>query len=63
MGKKITIFTLSTPTFNNIRAASALPYHLMKGAEENENVQFKIYSFNINKLRYFRRVYNFLACV
>lgn len=47
---EISFFTLSTPTFNNIRVASALPYHLIKGAKENENVHFKIYSFNINNI-------------
>ena len=42
---KIALLSLSTPTYNNIRAASALPYHLMIGDQEH---QFKIYSFDIN---------------
>ena len=44
---KIALISLSTPTYNNIRAASALPYHLMLGSQEH---QFKIYTFNINKI-------------
>ena len=36
MKKKIALISLSTPTFNNVRAASALPYHLIKGANERE---------------------------
>lgn len=47
---KICLITLSTPSFNNVRAASALPYHLILGAKENVNVDFEIYSFNINNL-------------
>ena len=42
---KIALISLSTPTFNNVRAASALPYHLIDGCKEH---QFKIYSFDIN---------------
>lgn len=44
---KIALISLSTPTYNNIRAASALPYHLMYGVQE---LQFKIYSFDINHI-------------
>ncbi|MDY4218227.1 MAG: glycosyltransferase [Prevotella sp.] len=47
---KITLISLSTPTFNNVRAASALPYHLIKGMQQQGNVSFDIYSFNINNL-------------
>lgn len=47
---KITLISLSTPTFNNVRAASALPYHLIKGMQQQGNVSFNIYSFNINNL-------------
>lgn len=45
---RIALISLSTPTFNNMRAASALPYHLMLGAEENGNTEFEVWSFNIN---------------
>ncbi len=48
--KKITLISLSTPTFNNVRAASALPYHLIKGAKECSETEFEIYSFNINNI-------------
>lgn len=44
------LITLSTPTFNNIKSASALPYHLMIGAKEYHDVDFEIYSFNINHI-------------
>ena len=47
---KICLITLSTPTFNNVGAASALPYHLILGAKENKDVEFVIYSFNINEI-------------
>ncbi len=43
---KITLISLSTPTFNNVRAASALPFHLIKGGEGVSLV----YSFNINNV-------------
>ena len=48
--KKIVLISLSTPTFNNVRAASALPYHLIKGAKETGNATFEVYSFNINNI-------------
>ena len=44
---KIALISFSTPTYNNIRAASALPYHLILGSQEH---QFRIYSFDINKI-------------
>ena len=44
---KIALISLSTPTYNNVRAASALPYHLILGSKGH---QFKIYSFNINQI-------------
>ena len=44
---KIAFISLSTPTYNNLRAASALPYHLILGSQGN---QFKIYSFDINHI-------------
>lgn len=49
--KKIILVSLSTPTAYNLRAASALPFHLMRGAQEamgEGNIQFEIYSFNSN---------------
>lgn len=42
---KIALISLSTLTFNNLRAASALPYHLIDGCKDHH---FKIYSFDIN---------------
>ena len=52
MSKKIVLISLSTPTFNNVRAASALPYHLIKGIRENNATKYnlEIYSFNINNI-------------
>jgi len=47
----IILISLCTPTLNNIRAASALPYHLIKGAKEvDEKEEFEIYSYNINNI-------------
>jgi len=48
MKKKIILISLSTPTYNNVRAASALPYHLIMGARETVNIDSEIYSYNIN---------------
>lgn len=53
MNNKIVVISLSTPTFNNVRAASALSYHLIKGNREMEDlkkIDFEIFSFNINKI-------------
>ncbi|SFG53565.1 glycosyltransferase [Prevotella sp. KH2C16] len=52
---KISLITLSTPTYNNVRAASALPYHLIKGCRECEEswlkqLEFEVYSYNINEI-------------
>lgn len=50
---KIILLSLSTPTRENFRAASALPYHLMLGAREalgEENATFEVYSFDINEV-------------
>lgn len=48
---KICLISLSTPTFNNVRAASALPYHLIRGAKENDpNCEFDVFTFNINEM-------------
>lgn len=46
----ISLITLSTPTYNNVRAASALPYHLIIGAKEQEDIDFEVYSYNINEI-------------
>lgn len=50
--KKIILVSLCTPTVYNMRAASALPYHLIRGAKEayGEDIQFEIYSFNSNNV-------------
>ena len=47
--RKIILISLSTPTYNNVRAASALPYHLIEGYQKND-VDFEVYSFNINAI-------------
>lgn len=46
----ISLITLSTPTYNNVRAASALPYHLIIGAKEQGDIDFEVYSYNINEI-------------
>ena len=47
--QKIVLISLSTPTPNNVRAASALPYHLIK-AHWDSGSHFFVYSFNINDI-------------
>lgn len=47
---RICLITLSTPTYNNVRAASALPYHLIMGAKEQGDIDFEVYSYNINEI-------------
>ena len=47
---RLVLISLSTPTFNNVRAASALPYHLILAAKSTFNVAVEIYSYNINNL-------------
>lgn len=47
---RIILITLSTPTYNNVRAASALPYHLIMGAKEQRDIDFEVYSYNINEI-------------
>jgi len=42
---KNVLISLSTSTYNNVRASSALPYHIIYGSQGH---QFKIYSFDIN---------------
>ena len=44
---RLTLISLSTPTFNNTRAASALPYHLILAAKGFWDVKIDIYSYNI----------------
>lgn len=46
--KRIILLSLVIPTFNNTRAASALPYHLIRGM--GNDATFEIFSFNINKI-------------
>lgn len=43
---KIALISIPTPTFNNRGAASALPYHLIKGA--GDKAQFEVWSYNSN---------------
>ena len=45
---KIALISLSTPTFNNRGAASALPYHLIKGA--GNDARFEVWTYNINHI-------------
>lgn len=47
---RIILITLSTPTYNNVRSASALPYHLIMGAKEQGDIDFEVYSYNINEI-------------
>lgn len=54
--KSIVLITYNTPSSENIRGTSALPYHLIKGSlingngNDNDNFSFIIYSFNANGL-------------
>ncbi len=45
---KIALISLTTPTFNNCGGASALPYHLIKGA--GDKARFEVWSYNINHI-------------
>lgn len=47
---KLTLISLSTPTFNNYRAASALPYHLISSVKKSFSSSVEVYSYNINEL-------------
>lgn len=52
---RIVIITFVTPAAENVRGTSALPYHLIKGSNFNDNVnhnanQFDIYTYNNNGL-------------
>lgn len=46
----LTLISLSIPTFNNVRAASALPYHLIYAAKLSLGAKVDVYSYNINNL-------------
>lgn len=50
MTMRIALISLSTPTFNNVRAASALPFHLILGAKDGEECEVEVWSFNINHI-------------
>ncbi len=45
---RIALISLSTPTFNNVRAASALPYHLVLGAKGSGDYEVEVWTFNLN---------------
>ena len=45
---KIALISISTPTFNNHGAASALPYHLIKGA--GDKARFEVWTYNVNHI-------------
>ena len=47
---RLTLISLSTPTFNNCRAASALPYHLISSVKKSFSASINVYSYNINEL-------------
>ena len=47
---KLTLISLSTPTFNNYRVASALPYHLVSSVKKSFSASVEVYSYNINEL-------------
>lgn len=47
---RIALISLTTPTFNNVRAASALPYHLVLGAKWNGDCEVEVWTFNINNI-------------
>ena len=48
--KRIALISFCVPTFNNVGAASALPYHLILGAKEWGNCNFEIWTFNLNNI-------------
>ena len=45
---RVILVTWNTPTQENVRGASALPYHLL--TERKDDVSVTVYSFNANKL-------------
>lgn len=46
----IALISLSVPTFNNVRTASALPYHLILGAKKNEECVIEVWTYNLNHI-------------
>ena len=50
MAKKIALISFCTPTFNNSRAASALPYHLALGAKDGGRCDIEIWTYNLNNV-------------
>lgn len=46
--KRISLITLHTPTRENVRGASALPFHLI--ANRPGTISIKVYTFNLNKI-------------
>ncbi|WP_449034302.1 glycosyltransferase family 1 protein [Prevotella sp.] len=47
---RLILISLFTPTFNNCRAASALPYHLISSVKKSFSASINVYSYNINEL-------------
>ena len=54
---KVCLIINFIPTSENIRGASALPYHIIAGAKESlidssckDNIEFIVYSFNFNDI-------------
>ena len=45
---KIALISIPMPTFNNRGAASALPYHLIKGA--GKDARFEVWTYNSNHI-------------
>lgn len=45
---KISLLTLFTPTHENVRGPSALPYYLLK--HRNSDIEVEVFSFNLNKI-------------
>ena len=45
---KIFMITTMTPTSENIRGTSALPYHLM--VERDKDIDIEVYTFNNNNI-------------
>lgn len=41
---------LSPPTCNDASTVSALPYHLIMWAKEQGDIDFEVYSYNINEI-------------
>lgn len=45
---KIALISIPMPTFNNRGAASALPYHLIKGV--GKDARFEVWTYNSNHI-------------